>query len=252
MTAAIRVGEASLLADVSGALVHPGTGTLIVADLHLEKASFFARRGQMLPPYDTRATLERLMRAIRRFRPRHVVCLGDSFHDAQAGERLDDGDRDLLRRLVGGQDWTWITGNHDREIPADLGGARAPALEIDGALRLTHLPGTAPAVGEICGHLHPKASIATRGGTVTAPCFVTDGNRMVMPAFGAFTGGLDCLDPAISGLFGAAGFRALMLGRERLHLVTRRQLLRPGGGGGSGGNRAAAPASDPAAARVRK
>ena len=232
MTASIRVGEAALLADVSGALFHPESGTLIVADLHLEKASHFARRGQFLPPYDTRATLEKMMRAMRRFRPRHVVCLGDSFHDAEAGARLDDGDRDLLRRLVGAQDWTWITGNHDREIPDGFGGAREAALDLDGGLRLTHLPGAAPAIGEICGHLHPKARIATRGGTVAAPCFVTDGNRMVMPAFGAYAGGLDCLDPAISGLFGAAGFRALMLGRERLHLVTRRQLLRPASGRG--------------------
>ena len=226
MTAAIRVGEAALLADVSGALFHPEDATLIVADLHLEKGSHFARHGRFLPPYDTRATLERLMRAIRRFRPRHVVCLGDSFHDADAGSRLDAGDRDLLVRLAGAQPWTWIAGNHDREIPAGLGGEVADSLELGGGLRLAHLPSPGPATGEICGHLHPKASIATRGCTITAPCFVTDGNRLVMPAFGAYAGGLDCLDPAIAGLFGPAGFRALMLGRERLHLVARRQLLR--------------------------
>jgi DNA ligase-associated metallophosphoesterase len=226
MTAAIRVGEAALMADVSGALYQPEGATLIVADLHLEKGSHFARAGRFLPPYDTRATLERLMRAIRRFRPRRVVCLGDSFHDADAGSRLDPGDRDLLVRMVAAQPWIWIVGNHDREIPAGLGGEVVPSFEPGGGLRLAHLPGAAPAIGEICGHLHPKASIATRGGTVTAPCFVTDGNRMVMPAFGAYAGGLDCLDPAISGLFGPAGFRALMLGRERLHLVARRQLLR--------------------------
>ena len=227
MTAALRVAGVAVLADVSGALFQPDTGTLIVADLHLEKGSHFARRGQFLPPYDTRATLDRLMRAIRRFRPRHVVCLGDSFHDVDAGARLDPADRDLLRRLVSAQDWTWIVGNHDREIPDGLGGSVASAMDVGGGLRLTHLPGTAPATGEVCGHLHPKASIATRAGRVTAACFVTDGARMVMPAFGAFAGGLDCLDPAISGLFGPAGFRALMLGRERLHLVTRRQLAKP-------------------------
>jgi DNA ligase-associated metallophosphoesterase len=227
VTAALRVAGVALLADVSGALFQPDTGTLIVADLHLEKGSHFARRGQFLPPYDTRATLDRLMRAMRRFRPRHVVCLGDSFHDVEAGARLDPGDRDLLRRLTSSQDWTWIVGNHDREIPDGLGGSVAARMDLAGGLHLTHLPGIAPATGEVCGHLHPKASIATRGGRVTAACFVTDGTRLIMPAFGAFAGGLDCLDPAISGLFGAAGFRALMLGRERLHLVTRRQLAKP-------------------------
>jgi DNA ligase-associated metallophosphoesterase len=229
MTAAIRLGDAALQADVSGALFQPDSGTLIVADLHLEKGSHFARAGQFLPPYDTRTTLERLARVMRRFRPRHVVCLGDSFHDVQAGERLDAADRDALRRLVCAQAWTWIVGNHDREIPGGLGGAVAGTLDLDGGLRLRHVPGPPPAAGEICGHLHPKASVATRGGTVTAPCFVTDGTRMVMPAFGAYAGGLDCLDPAIAGLFGPAGFRALILGRERLHLVARRQLLRPRG-----------------------
>jgi DNA ligase-associated metallophosphoesterase len=226
MTAAIRVGDAALQADVSGALFQPESATLIVADLHLEKGSHFARVGRFLPPYDTRTTLERLARVVRRFRPCHVVCLGDSFHDAAAGERLDLADRDALRRLVGGQAWTWIVGNHDREIPEGLGGRVAATLDLEGGLRLSHMPGAAPAMGEVCGHLHPKASVATRGGTVTAPCFVTDGNRMVMPAFGAYAGGLDCLDPAIAGLFGPGGFRALMLGRERLHLVARHQLLR--------------------------
>jgi metallophosphoesterase superfamily enzyme len=113
VTAALRVAGVAVLADVSGALFQPDTGTLIVADLHLEKGSHFARRGQFLPPYDTRATLDRLIRAIRRFRPRHVVCLGDSFHDVDAGARLDPADRDLLRRLVSAQSrrrWTLPAG----------------------------------------------------------------------------------------------------------------------------------------------
>ena len=127
--------------------------------------------------------------------------------------------------MVAAQPWTWIAGNHDPEIPAGLGGEVADELAL-GALRLRHLPSPAPATGEVCGHLHPKASVDTRGGRITAPCFVTDGSRMVMPAFGAYAGGLDCMDEAVSGLFGRAGFRVLMLGRERLHLVAKAQLAR--------------------------
>jgi DNA ligase-associated metallophosphoesterase len=225
VSARLTVAETALLADPSGALFQPDAGTLIVADLHFEKGSHYARRGQFLPPYDTRATLERLARAIRRFRPRRVVCLGDSFHDADAGARLDPGDREHLIRLVDAQPWTWIAGNHDREIPPGLGGEVVETLEI-GRLVLRHAPMPGPATGEICGHLHPKASVATRAGRITAACFVTDGARLVMPAFGAYAGGLDCLAPAISGLFGRQGFRALLLGRERLHLVAKAQLAR--------------------------
>ena len=233
MSARITVAETALLADPSGALFQPDMSTLIVADLHLEKGSHYARRGQFLPPYDTRATLERLARVVRRFRPARVVCLGDSFHDVDAGARLDAADRDQLKRLVAAQAWTWIVGNHDREIPAGLGGEISATAEL-GRLRLSHLPGAAPATGEICGHLHPKASVPTRGGRITAACFVTDGTRLVMPAFGAYAGGLDCLDPAISGLFGRQGFRALVLGRERLHLVSKSQLSRPASGVAAG------------------
>jgi uncharacterized protein len=229
MSARITLAETALLADPTGALFQPDSATLIVADLHLEKGSHFARRGQFLPPYDTRATLERLARVVRRFRPARVVCLGDSFHDAEAGARLDPADRDHLKRLVAAQAWTWIVGNHDREIPDGLGGEVADVFEV-GRLRLKHLPGPAPAQGEVCGHLHPKANVATRGGRITAACFVTDGTRLVMPAFGAYAGGLDCLDPAISGLFGRQGFRALLLGRERLHLVSKAQLAKTGAG----------------------
>ncbi len=227
MSARLTVADTALLADPTGALFQPDAGTLIVADLHFEKGSHYARRGQFLPPYDTRATLERLVRVIRRFRPRRVVCLGDSFHDPGAGARLDPGDREQLVRLVAAQPWVWIVGNHDREIPDGLGGEVVESLELGRlVLRHTPAPAPAPAIGEICGHLHPKASVATRAGRVTAPCFVTDGARLVMPAFGAYAGGLDCLDPAISGLFGRQGFRALLLGRERLHLVAKAQLAR--------------------------
>lgn len=226
MTARLTVNGCALQADVSGALFQPDEATLIVADLHLEKGSHFARRGQFLPPYDTRATLEKLARAIRRFRPRRIICLGDSFHDDQAGERIAPSDRDSLRRLVAAQPWTWILGNHDPAVPSDVGGETAMSVTV-AALQLRHEPAPAPAIGEICGHLHPKASVSARGQRLSAPCFVTDGHRLVMPAFGAYAGGLDVLDPAIARLFGRAGFRALLLGTERLHLVAKAQLEKP-------------------------
>jgi hypothetical protein len=228
MSARITVNGAGLLADPTGAVFWPEQRMLVVSDLHLEKGSSFARRGQFLPPYDTRATLERLARVIQRYRPQRVACLGDSFHDGEAAGRLADQDRDTLRRMVAAHEWTWIAGNHDPAPPAELGGAVVPELALDGLL-LRHQPANgALASGEVCGHFHPKAAITTRGQRITSPCFVTDGRRMVMPAFGAFTGGLDVLDQAIAGLFGRTGFRVLMIGRERLHMFTRERLLHGG------------------------
>lgn len=224
MTARITVNGTALLADSTGALYWPDQRMLVVADLHLEKGSSFARRGQFLPPYDTRATLERLARVLQRYRPQRVVCLGDSFHDGEAGDRMAGGDRDQLRRMVAAHDWIWIAGNHDPAPPAELGGRVVPELAA-GRLILRHQPVNGALLpGEMCGHFHPKAAVSTRAGRISAPCFVTDGRRMVMPAFGAFAGGLDVLDPAIAGLFGRAGFRVLMIGRERLHMFTRERL----------------------------
>jgi DNA ligase-associated metallophosphoesterase len=201
---------------------------LVVSDMHLEKASSYARRGQFLPPYDTRTTLDRLARAIQRYRPARVACLGDSFHDGEAAERLATQDRDQLRRMVQELEWIWVAGNHDPAPPAELGGVVQAEIRI-GALVLRHQPenGVLP-FGEVCGHFHPKAAVSARGTRISAPCFVTDGRRMVMPAFGAFTGGLDVLDRAIAGLFGRTGFRVLMLGQDRLHLFTRDRLMNGG------------------------
>ncbi len=224
MSARITINGTALLADPTGALYWPDQRTLIVADLHFEKGSSFAQRGRFLPPYDTRVTLDRLARVLQRYRPERVACLGDSFHDGEAAGRLAAGDRDQLRRIVAAHEWTWIAGNHDPAPPAELGGVVKSEITV-GALILRHQPenGTLTA-GDVCGHFHPKAAITQRGRRIAAPCFVTDGRRLVMPAFGAFTGGLDVLDTAIAGLFSRAGFRVLMLGNERLHLFPRDRL----------------------------
>jgi DNA ligase-associated metallophosphoesterase len=224
MHARITIEETALFADPSGALYWPETKTLVVADLHLEKGSAFAAKGVMLPPYDTRATLDALQRLIRRYTPARVVCLGDSFHDIRAAERIAPSDRDFLARLMGGLDWVWILGNHDPGIPPVLGG-RAVQEIVEGRLAFRHEPsGSILSPGEIVGHFHPKACVTTSVGRVVAPCFAHDGRRMVMPAFGAFAGGLDALDRAIAGLFGRAKFRVLMTGKDRLHLFPAGRL----------------------------
>jgi len=217
------INGAELVADASGALYWPAQSTLVVADLHLEKGSGFAQRhGTLLPPYDSAETLRGLARAIDRYAPARVLCLGDSFHDRAAAGRLAADDADMLRALIRRVDWAWIAGNHDPAPPEHLGG-RVVANVAIGPLIFRHEaePGIRP--GEISGHFHPKASVATRGRRVSARCFVEDGKRMILPAFGAYTGGLDVRDPAIRRHFGRS-FVAHVIGRERVHRFASAQL----------------------------
>lgn len=218
-------GETCVL-RCSGALWLPAHGALVAADLHLEKGSAFAMRGQMLPPYDSRATLDRLEAEIQALDPATVVLLGDSFHDTKAIPRMATEDRARLDDLSTGRDWLWLEGNHDRqalaldaETVARLPGRIVGDLAL-GRLRLTHEPEARSAEddrhGEVAGHLHPCARVAAYGRGVRRACFVTDGSRMILPAFGAFTGGLNVRDPAIAGLF-AAPPMAAALGRDRVH-----------------------------------
>jgi hypothetical protein len=181
----LPIAGVTLLADLSGVLVWEEQRLLVVADLHLEKGSSFAARGILLPPYDTVATLGRLAAVIARHDPRMVIALGDSFHDRDAHERLSDGDRDALTALQARRDWIWISGNHDPALPSDLGGVVASEVAI-GQVTFRHEP--TGAFGEVAGHLHPKARVATRGRAVERRCFVSDGERAVMPAFGAYSG----------------------------------------------------------------
>ena len=213
---------ASLLADLSGVLVWPDRSMLVVADLHLEKGSYFAAGGAPLPPYDTRATLDRLGRAIDRYRPRRVVCLGDSFHDREAGARLDPADAVTIASLQRRRDWVWIVGNHDPEIPSVLGGDRVDAVMLDG-LVFRH-EAEDGASGEISGHYHPKARVHRRRRILRRPCFALADQRLILPAFGAYTGGLDVADPALRRLLGTR-FTAMLLGRKRITALAAHQLL---------------------------
>jgi DNA ligase-associated metallophosphoesterase len=205
---------ARLLADVSGALVWPEAATVVIADLHLEKASSYARRGTMLPPYDTRATLSRLAAVLARHETRRVICLGDSFHDESGPARLDPADVRALATLVRGRDWLWVAGNHDPALPASLGGRVVAELAL-APLAFRHEAAPGPVHGEVSGHYHPKASVATRAGTVTGRCFVADRRRLVLPAFGALAGGLDAFAPPIARLF-PEGCDLYLIGRRRV------------------------------------
>jgi DNA ligase-associated metallophosphoesterase len=194
---------------------------LAVADLHLEKGSSFARRGVLLPPYDTAATLARLAMVIMRYVPRCVIALGDSFHDGGGPARLADADRTQLRALQAHRDWIWITGNHD-PAPHHIGGQFGGALAI-GPLTFRHIPSGLP--GEVAGHLHPVARVSRRGRAVSRRCFAADDMRIVMPAFGAFAGGLNIRDAAFADLFGTLAFTAHMLGEDRLYSFGARHCL---------------------------
>jgi uncharacterized protein len=203
-----------LLLDPGGALFWPAQRLLAVADLHLEKGSAAARNGSLLPPWDTRATLDRLAALMRRYRPASVVALGDSFHDAAGSGRLLAHDQERLAAMTRFAAFIWVLGNHDPTPPEGIGGQAVAAWEA-GPLAFRHQAVTGAAHGEICGHHHPKASVPTRGTVVTRPCFVCDARRLMLPALGAYTGGLDVRAPAIAGLFPRGG-RVFLLGRERL------------------------------------
>ncbi len=213
-----------LVADPSGALAWPDENLLVIADLHLEKGSSFARKGSVIPPYDSRATIERLIDALERWSPDRVISLGDSFHDQDGSNRLSTNDRRQIRDFTSRYDWTWISGNHDPSPPSDLGGRSAPEVTIQGVV-FRHYPSEHAEQAEIAGHLHPKARVKARGRRVSRPCFVSDKRRVLLPAFGAYTGGLNVLDPAVATLF-PDDYRAYLLGDDRVHMVARHQIER--------------------------
>ena len=215
-------GEEWLLTE-GRALYWPRERALLVADLHLEKGSFFARHGQLIPPYDSRETLERVALAIRETGARRVITLGDNFHDSAGSTRLEEHAAGMLHALTRTVDWVWITGNHDPEPPADLGG-KVSAEWRQGGLTLRHEPQPNCEPGEIAGHLHPKARLIRRGRSVRRSCFVVDRTRMILPSFGAYTGGLNVLDPAYSHLFNGRAFHALMRGKDQVYKIDAQEL----------------------------
>jgi DNA ligase-associated metallophosphoesterase len=214
--AVMEVAGVAFLADLSGALFWEDESLLVVSDLHLEKGSSFATRGVLLPPYDTVATLGRLAAVVARHDPRMVIALGDSFHDRDAHGRLSAPDRDAIAALQARRDWIWISGNHDPALPSELGGLVANEVAV-GGIAFRHEP--TGAAGEIAGHLHPKARVSRRGRSMERRCFACDGMRAVMPAFGAYTGGLSIRDAAFAKIFQSPGLMAYVLGDVRLHSI---------------------------------
>jgi DNA ligase-associated metallophosphoesterase len=210
--------------DLASALYWPEESTLVVADLHLEKGSSFAARGMLLPPYDTAATLALLGRVIARHAPRLVIALGDSFHDGGGPARVMPQDRATLAGLQRGRDWVWIAGNHDPDPAQDVGGVFAESVSL-GPLTFRHEPTHGMSDGEIAGHLHPSARVSQRGRAVTRKCFAADDRRMVMPAFGAYTGGLNIRDRAFMQVFGALAFTAHLIGERRLYAFAAARCL---------------------------
>ena len=206
---------ATLLADPSGALVWPERRTVIVSDLHFEKGSAFAARGVPLPPYDTAATLDRLSAVLEQYRPAHVIALGDSFHDQRAPDRVSDTALRRIHTMTATYDWTWITGNHD-PAPDPLWGGRTAADHVLGPLVFRHEAAPGIGAGEVSGHYHPRARVKLRGRSVSGRCFVTDGFRLMLPSFGAFTGGLDVTAPEIRRLF-RRRFEVLLLGPRKVY-----------------------------------
>jgi len=219
---AVMVAETEVVLRPSGALWLERERTLVVADLHLEKGSSFARKGQMLPPYDTRETLARLEAEARVTGAAAIVLLGDTFHDGEAEERLDREDAARLTALAAGRDLVWVVGNHDEDGPAALPGQVLADLALAG-LNLIHEPTAGPARAEVAGHLHPCARVVGKSASVRRRCFVTDGERLILPAFGAYAGGLNILDAAFAPLLVRPPLTAA-LGRGRVHPVGWRSL----------------------------
>jgi DNA ligase-associated metallophosphoesterase len=224
VTQSVAICGKELIADNSGALYWPSQHTLLVADLHLEKGSSYAERGTFLPPYDTRQTLARLAEVIGRYQPARVIALGDSVHDRGAALRMAAEDLEFLRMLQEDREWNWLTGNHDPETAPQLGGsAYGEKIEISG-ITLRHQPAAGAVTREIAAHMHPAARLSLYGCSIRRACFVGNGRRLVMPAFGALTGGLNVLDEAFRPLFGNGSMAVWMLGQEGLYPVATRFL----------------------------
>ena len=219
---AMRVRGTRVTMRASGAMWVEAERALVVADLHLEKGSSYAMRGQMLPPYDTRETLRRLEAETTATEAAVVILLGDTFHDRKSEGRLAADDAERLRALARGRRLIWVIGNHDADGPQALPGETADELELCGLI-LRHEPQAGAQAGEIAGHLHPAAKVRAPRGTIRRRCFVTDGERAILPAFGAYAGGLNVRHEAFAGLFVRPPL-AGALGPARVRAVGWKQL----------------------------
>lgn len=224
LTARAVVAGVEAVCDPFGALYLPATRLLVISDLHLEKGAAFARRGMLLPPYDTLATLRILEAVVTRHNPSIVISLGDNFHDRVGSIHLPEMFRQRIEAVARGRDWIWINGNHDPDGTTGLPGQSADELHYAGLI-FRHEPSLADGAGEIAGHLHPSATVRRRDKSVRRPCFATDGRRLLMPAFGVTTGGLDLRHRAMAGLFERETLVAHLLGRDRVYSVRFANLL---------------------------
>lgn len=221
---AIRLAGASFVPHLSGGLFWPGEDTLIVSDLHLEQGVSLARRGLHVPPYDTQATLSELKNLLAETGAQRLVLLGDSFHAPDAHAVLDEQACAELQAITGLVETIWICGNHDPDPPGNLGGRAATELTL-GAIILRHIPSPVPhGCVEISGHLHPGVSIINRGRRTHGKCFVSDQRRLIMPAFGAYTGALSVSSRAYDGLFDEPEAQVFMLGRSAIHRLPLSRL----------------------------
>ena len=213
----ISLNGLDLIPDLSGALFVPGFKTLLIADLHLEKASNMAKRGVHLPPYDTRASLAQLQAVIAQAQPEQLIFLGDSFHDDEARDRIAETNLASLRAISECAATVWITGNHDPHPPTDIGG-RIAAEVVLGGVTLRHEPKQlGPEEFEIAGHLHPGSAVSQRGRSIHCKCFIADDRRLVMPAFGSFTGGLSISSSPFKNLFLEKNFHVWMLSQRAIY-----------------------------------
>jgi uncharacterized protein len=214
LTARFAFGGHDFLIVDKTALFWAARRALIVADLHLEKASWFAERGQMLPPYDSQATFERIAALVSGLGAEEVWCLGDNFHDDEGPARLPLKAAELLAALTSAARWHWITGNHDEHLPEGIGGDIQDEANIDG-LTLRHQADPLDTQPELSGHFHPKVRVKARGRSVTRPCFIQGNSKLILPSFGSLTGGMDAGEAAK--LAGAGkGAKAILTAAERL------------------------------------
>ena len=212
---------------VCGALFWPAEATLIVSDLHLEKGRALAARGCLVPPYDSASTLARLARVISQHAPARVIALGDSFHDERSATRIAPEMLVELHALQRGREWLWILGNHDPSLPDCLDGERCNDTTIRG-LTLTHEPRPAPVRPQIAGHLHPVARLRTRAAHIRRRCFISGDATLILPAYGAYTGGLNVRSAAFERVLGDTPPSVWMMGAHNVYRVPSRRLLREG------------------------
>jgi hypothetical protein len=221
VTVVVAGAELTLLAD--GGLWWAATRTLVVSDLHLEKGSRMAMRGQFVPPYDTALTLSLVERLVAALAPDCIISLGDAFDDCDGADRLEPAALARIRAMQSGRDWIWIAGNHDPRVTAEIGGIQTDEAAI-GPLVFRHEPRKGASTGEIAGHLHPAARVFLGPKSVRRRCFVGDGTRLILPAIGAYTGGLSVLSDAFTGLFRRDSMSVALLGEGRVYQFPRRML----------------------------